>query len=59
MRKIALACVLGAQAFHPVAAHAAAKDFALQGYALPAGKAVFRNQMQTGPTRRAIKSKRR
>jgi hypothetical protein len=40
MRKIALACVLGAQAFHPVAAHAAAKDFALQGYALPAGKAV-------------------
>lgn len=40
MRKFAFACALAAQVFYPVAAHAAAKDYALQGYALPADKPV-------------------
>lgn len=40
MRKIATVCVLVAQLMYPVAASAAAKDYALQGYALPADKAV-------------------
>lgn len=40
MRKFALACALAAQVFYPIAAHAAAKDFAIQGYALPADKPV-------------------
>jgi len=40
MRKIALSCALAAQVLYPVSAYAAAKDFALQGYALPANKPV-------------------
>lgn len=40
MRKFALACALAAQVFYPIAVHAAAKDFAIQGYALPADKPV-------------------
>ena len=38
MRKIALCCTLAAQLMYPVTASAAAKDYALQGYALPADK---------------------
>lgn len=38
MRKVALGCALTAQLLVPVQAIAGAKDFALQGYALPADK---------------------
>lgn len=40
MRKIALSCALAAQLMYPAAAGAAAKDYALQGYALPVDKPV-------------------
>lgn len=40
MRKIALICAAAAQLAYPISAHAAAKDFALQGHALPADKPV-------------------
>lgn len=40
MRKFALGCALVAQLLYPVHAAARTKDFALQGYALPAGKEV-------------------
>lgn len=40
MRKFALGCALAAQLLVPVQAIAGAKDFALQGYALPADKPV-------------------
>lgn len=40
MRKIALVCALAAQVLYPVSAYAAAKDFAMQGYALPVNKPV-------------------
>lgn len=40
MRKFAMACALGAYALQPVAAVAGTKDFAVQGYALPANKPV-------------------
>lgn len=40
MRKIVLSCALAAQVLYPVAAQAGAKDFALQGYALPVDKPV-------------------
>lgn len=40
MRLVALVCAAAAQVIYPVSAYAAAKDFALQGYALPADKPV-------------------